>query len=133
MDKPNLTHVNIDDLKVGDEVGVCKYPSYGWNQKFRYPIVTKQIITKITPKRTKFVLDNGAELNIREAKSLVILDQNTDYMTKIATQYNRLNNMLYQIDQATRNSKYVVECCLTDDELIEYCNAVEKVYNKIHK
>ena len=78
-------------------------------------------------------MDNGAELNIKEAKSLVILDQNTDYMTKIATQYNRLKNMLYQIDQATRNSKYVVECCLTDDELIEYCNAVEKVYNKIQK
>lgn len=133
MDQPTLTYVNIDTLKVGDEVGVCKYPSYGWNHRFRYPAITTHTIKKITPKRTKFVLDNGAELNIQEAKQLVIWNQDAEYMNKIASKYNVLKNMLYKIDQATRNGEYVIDNRLNDVELLEYMNAVRKVYDKLPK
>lgn len=133
MDQPTLTYVNIDNLKVGDEVGFCKYPSYGWNHRFRYPAIITCTIKKITPKRTKFVLDNGAELNIQEAKQLVVLNQDAEYMNKIASKYNVLKNMLYKIDQATRNGEYVIDNRLNDVELLEYTNAVRKVYDKLPK
>ena len=67
--------MNIDDLKVGDSVGYCVYPTFGYNINARYPVIYKKVIVKITPKRTKFVLDNGHELNIFEAKRTTITKQ----------------------------------------------------------
>lgn len=56
-----LTFVNINDLKVGDTVGYCRYPEFGWNSHFRYPIIQRKVIERITPKRTKFVLNGDIE------------------------------------------------------------------------
>ena len=54
-------------------------------------------------------------------------------MNKIASKYNVLKNMLYKIDQATRNGEYVIDNRLNDVELLEYANAVRKVYDKLPK
>lgn len=46
-------------INVGDTIYTLNYPSYGWNSCFRYPIIRKHTVTKITPKRTKIETDNG--------------------------------------------------------------------------
>lgn len=47
------------NINVGDTVYTLSYPGFGWNQHFRYPILRKHIVTKVTPKRTKIETNNG--------------------------------------------------------------------------
>ena len=125
-----LTYVNIDDLKIGDTVGFCKYIDYGWNLHFRYPIVTKKIIKRITPKRTKFVLDGDIELDIERAKRLVIFNDVAEQQTKVAKIFNKLKHIQYELNQAERKGNYVIEKKISDEELVEYCTFLKNMCDK---
>lgn len=52
-----LKEIDKDTLKVGDVVGIARKVKYGWGSSFRHQLVTPAQITRITPKRTKFVTD----------------------------------------------------------------------------
>ena len=104
-----LTYVNIDELKVGDTVGYCRDVSYSWHKSFRYPIVLRRVIKRITPKRTKFVLDDGIELSVDEAKRLVVINDEASRQSSIARTFNDLQNIEYKIAEARRHSNYVIE------------------------
>ena len=125
-----LTYVNIDELKVGDSVGFCSCPSYGWRSDFRYPVISKRTIKRITPKRTKFVLNDGTELNDREAKQLVILNEEAQRQSNVAKTFSDLKYILYKIEESNRKGIYLVEKKLSDKELIEYHKFMKSLYDK---
>lgn len=52
-----LKEIDKDTLKVGDVVGVMRTVQAGWRCSFRHSLITPAKITRITPKRTKFVTD----------------------------------------------------------------------------
>lgn len=54
-----IEKVNKNNLKVGDTVYVAKPYDMDWATTFRYPFYQKETITRITPKRTKFVTNNA--------------------------------------------------------------------------
>ena len=126
----DLTYVNIDELKEGDTVGYCKYITVGWNNTFRYPIVYKRVIKRITPKRTKFILDDDTELNVDSAKKLVVIDDEAQRQTSIAKVFSDLRSIGYRIENARRQGIYLIEKKLTDDELIEYHKVMKNIYDK---
>lgn len=126
-----LTYVNIDELKLGDTVGQCYYVSFGWGRRFRYPKIEKRVIKRITPKRTKFVLDNDVELDIREAKNLVVLDNEAQRQSSIAKIFEDLKNIDYKLNvESKRQDKYIIETKFTDEELIEYYKVMRNIYDK---
>ena len=125
-----LTYVNIDDLKVGDVVGFCRYPSFGWRRCFRYPIVTNYTIERITPKRTKFVLKGGIELNEHEARGLVIPDEESKRQSEVAKTFSDLKNIQNKLDEAGIHGNHIIEIKLLDEELIEYHKMMKSIYDK---
>lgn len=125
-----LTYVNIDELRVGDIVGYCRYVSFSWHRNFRYPIVLRRVIKRITPKRTKFVLDDGIELDVGEAKRLVVINDEASRQSSIARVFSDLQSIEYKIAEAKRHSNYVIEDKLTDEELVEYHKVMKNIYDK---
>lgn len=125
-----LTLLNKDDLKVGDTVGFCRYPTYGWNRQFRYPIVSEKVIERITPKRTKFVLSGGVELDKYEADRLVEVNEEAKRQTEIAKTFSDLQTINYKFSQATQRGDYVIERSLDDEELLEYHKVLKHIYDK---
>lgn len=127
----DLTYVNIDELKEGDIVGYCKYITIGWNDTFRYPIVYKRVIKRITPKRTKFILDNDTELNVNSAKKLVVIDDEAQRQTSIAKVFIDLRSIRCRIENSrSQGVIYIIEKKLADDELIEYYKFMKTIYDK---
>lgn len=125
-----LTKVDIDTLKVGDRVGYCTYPTFGWRSIFRYPIVSPKTIERITPKRTKFVLNGGIELDVREAKQLVMLNEEAQRQSSVAKTFSDLQHILYKIDESGRNGAQIIERKISDEELIEYHKFMKSLYDK---
>lgn len=54
-----IEKVNKDNLKVGDTIYVAKPYEIDWGITFRYPFYQEETITRITPKRTKFVTNKA--------------------------------------------------------------------------
>lgn len=125
-----LTKVDIDTLKVGDRVGYCTYPTFGWRSVFRYPIVSPKTVERITPKRTKFVLNGGIELDVREAKQLVMLNEEAQRQSSVAKTFSDLQHILYKIDESGRNGAQIIERKISDEELIEYHKFMKSLYDK---
>lgn len=125
-----LTKVDIDTLKVGDRVGYCTYPTFGWRSVFRYPIVSPKTVERITPKRTKFVLNGGIELDVREAKQLVMLNKEAQRQSSVAKTFSDLQHILYKIDESGRNGAQIIERKISDEELIEYHKFMKSLYDK---
>ena len=125
-----LTKVDIDTLKVGDRIGYCTYLTFGWRSVFRYPIVSPKTIERITPKRTKFVLNGGIELDVREAKQLVVLNEEAQRQSSVAKTFSDLQHILYKIDKSSRNGAQIIERKISDEELIEYHKLMKSFYDK---
>ena len=126
----DLTKVNIDELKVGDVVGFCNYPSFGWRSVFRYPIIMPKTVERITPKRTKFVLSGGIELDVRETKQLVVLNEEAKRQSDVAKIFKDLQHILYEFSESTRNGTHLIERKISDEELIEYHKFMKSLYDK---
>lgn len=54
--------VDVNTLNVVDKVWYTIYPEYGLNIHFIYPLLKEYTVTRITPKRTKIVLNDGFEI-----------------------------------------------------------------------
>ena len=68
--------IEQDDLKVGDVVYTSHHPNIGVWVSFRYSKMRKEVIQRITPKRTKIVTDDEDMLNVKNHMNAVrkILD-----------------------------------------------------------
>lgn len=125
-----LTKVDIDTLKVGDIVGYCLYPTFGWNNVFRYPIIQSKTVERITPKRTKFVLNGGVELDVRKAKQLVVLDEEAKRQSSVAKTFKKLQHILFEIEKDKRKGTHLIEGKISDEELFEYYKLMRSLHDK---
>lgn len=69
----NLILYDLDNLKVGDTVGIIYEITYSWRRVYRHRLVEKCVIERITPKRTKFVLSGNIELSDKEMKTRCVV------------------------------------------------------------
>ena len=83
MNEPK--RVYIEDLKVGDEVYVALEVRHGWSPSFRYPIYRKDIVERITPKKTKLFTKDLGECN--KYTLLYLPSEETERRSNIARAY----------------------------------------------
>lgn len=124
----DLTKINLDTLKVGDVVGVPRYISYGWCKHFRDPYVSKETITHITPKRTKFITEKGEYTTNGDKQAHKFVEYNDEAIrsNKSASLFNKIQSLEYQFELAKRKGKFDL-ANLSDDDLAE----VESLMNRI--
>ena len=116
--------LNIEELKVGDVVGYKRFIRIGWSKNFRYPVVEKYTVTRITPKRTKIdlTLSAGTTMTVEKTNfsNLCELTEQTLKESEIAKLYEDVESMQYRMEHSKSNySTPVVELKDFEDEDIE--------------
>lgn len=108
-------------LKVGDTVGIARNVSIGY-RNFRYSMIIPKRIVRITPKRTKFVLDDGLEYN----KYITFYEVNdeTEYRTKIAKEVLNIENKISAIKLKIAKGEIV---SMPDEKIFNLSVALDKV------
>ena len=124
-----LSKVDIDSLKIGDKVAYCTYPTYGWNRTFRYPIIKIMTVTRITPKRTKIVLNDSLEVDRHDFSRLIIPTEEDVKRSDIAKTFRAIGNLEYKFDMLKRYNKFSIGN-LTDEELQKVYNLMSELYSK---
>ena len=125
-----MKEVDINTLKKGDEVYVRFSVQSGWSSKFRYDILRKYVVERITPKRTKVVLCGGLEFDRHSFSRIVTGVTKEDFKhSQIAEYFSNLQQMTYKFDKAEREGKFSLRCI--EDEDIEILHKiVVEFYNK---
>lgn len=93
--------IPVDQLKVGDTVGIRERVTLGW-KAFRYPVTIPKSIRRITPKRTKIVTDDGCEYNVRNTWFYVV-DEDAKRKNEVVLCAKTIGQFLYDLERA-RNS-----------------------------
>lgn len=124
-----MNTVDINTIKVGDKVGYCTYTTYGWNRTFRYPIIKIMTVTRITPKRTKIILDDFVEVNRHGFSRLIIPTEEDVKRSDIAKTFLAIGNLEYKFDKLKRDNKFSIGN-LTDEELQKVYNLMRELYSK---
>ena len=124
-----MNTVDINTLKVGDKVGYCTYPTYCWNRTFRYPILDIMTVTRITPKRTKIVLDDLREVDRHDFSRLIIPTEEDIKRSYIAKTFLAIGNLEYKFDIMVRHGDFSI-ANLTDEELKKVYNLMSELYSK---
>lgn len=124
-----MNTVDINTLKVGDKVGYCTYTTYGWNKNFRYPIIEIMTVTRITPKRTKIVLNDSMEVDRHNFSRLIIPTEEDIKRSDIAKNFRAIGNLEYKFDMLKRYNKFSIGN-LTDEELQKVYNLMSELYSK---
>lgn len=110
MQKPNL-----NDLKVGDIVYTHK-----WHYCFKYDLLVSEVITRITPKRTKIVTDKDEYTNLNIYNPFIIPDEVAIQRGKVAEAFKNVmdfSNKVYK----QKFRKY------SDEELLELSELIKPV------
>lgn len=114
-----------DTLQVGDKIGI-KYPTrLGWSF-FRYPKTIVRTIARITPARTKFVMDDGTEYGKNEA-FYKITEQN-QHETHVARCAESIERYLNTLESKRREGKIYVP---DDEKIIRLCGLLESVVKEL--
>ena len=124
-----MNTVDINTLKVGDKVGYCTYTIYGWNRTFRYPIIKIMTVTRITPKRTKIVLNDSMEVDRYNFSRLIIPTEDDIKRSNIAKTFRAIKNLEYKFDIMIRHGDFSIGN-LTDEELQKVYNLMSELYSK---
>ena len=124
-----MNTVDINTIKVGDKVGYCTYTTYGWNRTFRYPIIKIMTVTRITPKRTKIILDDFVEVDRHGFSRLIIPTEEDIKRSDIAKTFRAIGNLEYKFDKLKRDGKFSIGN-LTDEELQKVYNLMSELYSK---
>ncbi len=117
--------INKDELKPGDRVYICQGTMIGCGY-FRYPRYIPEVIKRITPKRTKFVMVSGKEFG-RDTVFYNITAKEL-HENHVAVSAKNLSHFLFKAEQVSdwyRN--------MTDEEIIEAADLMEKVYALMKK
>ena len=116
--------IEQDDLKVGDVVYTSHHPNIGVWVSFRYSKMRKEVIQRITPKRTKIVTDYGEYTNRDHFYKM------TDELKKqseIAEAAENICDDLAKIDQFIKKHSYKG---IRDEDMLnikDHMNAVRKI------
>ena len=132
-----LTDLKIEDLDVGDIVGIKQYINCGWSRKFRYPIVTKYEVVRITPKKTKAVLQKCKSsknvqigLNKSEVSNFIcVYDEVAEYQNKYAIIFEKVDSLKYNLS----NSPLLTLDKLEDEDLTKVRDLLQYLYDKYVK
>lgn len=116
--------LNINELKVGDIVGYKRFIRTGWSKTFRYPVIDKYIVTRITPKRTKIEITSSAGIVSTVEKgyfsNLCELTEQAAKESAIAKLYEEIDSMQNRMEHSKSNySTPVIELRDFEDEDIE--------------
>lgn len=117
--------LNKDELKPGDRVYICQGTMIGWGY-FRYPRYTPEVIKRITPKRTKFVMESGKEFG-RDTVFYKLTDKER-HTNHVAVSAKKLSHFLFEAGQVGDWYKR-----MTDEEIVEAADLMEKVYALMRK
>lgn len=116
--------IEQDDLKVGDVVYTSHHPNIGVWVSFRYSKMRKEVIQRITPKRTKIVTDYGEYTNRDHFYKM------TDELKKqseIAEAAENICDDFAKIDQFIKKHSYKG---IRDEDMLnikDHMNAVRKI------
>lgn len=85
--------IPVADLRVGMKVCVRSIITYGWRQDTTLNFYHSYLISRITPKRTKIVCEDGTEFNSRETTFLKYVPEmgSENYRVKL---YRRMRKMI---------------------------------------
>lgn len=97
-----MVYLDKDTLKPGDIVGIPHYVQLGWNN-FRYMKVIPKVINRITPARTKFVMDDKTEYDKRHA--FCKITEETEHENKIAECARNIHDSLFKLESMRREGK----------------------------
>ena len=115
---------NLEDLKVGDTVYVLKYVRAVF-VSFRYRIISKEKITRITPKRTKIITNKDEYVN---CNPFVIPDEELITQHNIAKAFDIVNHTRYYFDKQDL-LKYSDEEILKLSELAKQLQVIIDAHN----
>ena len=88
--------LKLEDLEVGMEVCVPFRISVGWSCDYRYSKYVKCKVLRVTPKKTKAVLNGGLEL---DRHSIIYKPcEELERRTKVAQAYSRADTNIYKLN-----------------------------------
>lgn len=90
--------IPVTDLRVEMKVCVRSIITYGWRQDTTLNFYHSYVISRITPKRTKIVCEDGTEFNSRETTFLKYVPEmdSENYRVKL---YRRMLRMIDKFSQ----------------------------------
>lgn len=127
-----MKYLNADDLKIGDKVGITYPVTYGYNRTYKYKIIKEATVTKITPKRTKYVI-GGIEFNANEIRNrIVVLDDEAKFSNEMARKYRKCMNLKYALESTKDKFDFLVFriAKMDDEDLDKVLELFEYLYEK---
>ncbi len=118
---------HVSELEVGDTVYYSKEVRNGWSRLGVRYIKTK--VVRVTPKKTKAVLEDGTELD-RYSGVYKELEQDMIDETNKTLAFNKMLNNLYELESIVKNGKYRSLSC---EKASEAADLLEKAVNLINK
>ena len=95
-----MVFLDKSTLKPGDIVGIPHYITLGWGN-FRYMKVVPKVINRITPARTKFIMDDKTVYDKRQA--FCKITEETVHENRVAECAKNIHDSLYKIDSMRRS------------------------------
>lgn len=92
----NLSLINKDNVQVGDVVGISYNVMTGY-KKYKHSEIKATKISRITPKRTKFVSEEGKEFD--RYTNFYELDEMANKETELALAAKDYNTAFYNINK----------------------------------
>lgn len=111
-------------MRVGDTVGVAFPTGIGYS-RFRYSRVLPFKIARITPKRTKIILEDGREID--RSIPLYELNEDTAAATRVAECAININKKLMDMDLLQRSGKLFSRSDYDIEKASELLNEVMEV------
>lgn len=108
-------------LVPGDVVGVPQYVNIGWT-RFRYVRITPKTIKRITPARTKFVMDDGVAYG--QHAMFYPVTPESEYRNKIIDCAENINRILFELSILKQNGGILTK---DDDTLVRLSDALDGV------
>lgn len=100
----DLVEINKDNIKIGDVVGVARSIQIDWGI-YKHPEIRAVKINKITPKRTKFVSDDGTEF-ISKYTTFFELNEEAKRETELALAMKKFCNAYADVENYRRGEGF---------------------------
>ena len=115
-----LTYINKDTLKPGDTVGVAYETRLGW-KTFRYVKILPEVIKRITPARTKFIMQNGTEHG--KHIGFYAITEETEHRTRVAKCAENINRAIFDLSRMDnlfkKNDETLIKVSSMLDEIMK--------------
>lgn len=92
----SLICLDKSTLKPGDTVGIAYNINLGW-KTFRYDRIVPEVIKRITPARTKFIMKSGREYS--RSITFYAITEETEHRTKVVNCAENINRAIFKLDR----------------------------------